>query len=336
MSKRRRLLVVALFMIVGLTASSAFWVYSQTSAQLSRPEIVPLEDVAGLDSVRIDFGSTQNSLTLYLEGDSGTNQIDFALAEDIEQGPMYVGSGYTDDPHTVFIKDGVRWTYAASFRGDLSYEFKGEDSLPSLCGERPQITLTTLQKYEYEELNSYNPQWKQYDLNDKEFLIRISLPLLNSATATVADDCFILTSEIVFQNSDDKPLFVLSGDRFSDHSPEAADSCSGLEIYGRGEDDLHKPNITWYCYDDVNFLDGEHRDAFSNIESPPFDDYYIFIEQQRDNNGHCGGRIILDKAAFEADEIYVDIEWQDWRDDCKNGQTSKTTAKTSVPTASGF
>ena len=46
-----------------------------------QPEAVNLPDIEDLNSLNLDFGATQNSLVLELVGSSGTNKINFTLAE---------------------------------------------------------------------------------------------------------------------------------------------------------------------------------------------------------------------------------------------------------------
>lgn len=331
MTRRTRWLAIAIFMIVGLTAGSAVWVYSgaaaqRTSGTVEEAPTVSLSDIGDLSRLELDFGGTQNSLVLKLKGAPEEGSLLFVLDRDVEEATVITGYNGTGRGRQTLRADIVRLTYMSQFQTHLSYALSGEAaaeegiSLPSLCAETPTIILETIQEYEYEKVKGYDPSWKHFDVSSKELKAAIKLPLLNNATANLNDDCFILEADLELEAPADKPMFVLRPNPETGYNPAITDSCSGLQVFGRGEDNLHKPNIIWHCRDDVNFSNDDDENAFAFVETAPFDSYYIFVEHGRDGNGDCGGRILLDRAGFEAAELYVDIEWQDWHDNCQDGQ----------------
>ena len=133
---------------------------------------------------------------------------------------------------------------------------------------------------------------------------------------TPATIVFIFTRSWISKGSDNKPFFALIGNQTFQNS------CADLKLYGRGEDDLSKAATTWFCRDDIS-LEGEEEDKFSIVESPPFDNYYIFIEGERKNPDYCSSRILVNKTDIEEDKLTLAGEWQDWHDDCKEGQYDK-------------
>ena len=295
--------------------------FFQTEPGYSRT--VSSVNVQDLDSLALDFGATQNSLVLEIKGESGTNKINFALAG-ISKKTRVLNVSHTalskfSVPFSII--DSPTMTYVADFQPNFVYQLK-EDlpqtsfSLPSFCEQRSIITLTPAEEHSYEDANGYSQDWRKFDFNDKSLKAKIGLPLLNETTKNVGDDCFYLYEELDFESSDNKALFTLTGNQTFQNS------CGGLKLYGRGEDDLSKAATTWFCRDDV-FLEGEEKDQFSLVESPPFDSYYVFIEEGRENADDCSSRILVNKADIEEDNLALAAEWQDWHDDCKEGQYDK-------------
>ena len=309
---------IALLVFGSIAGLLSTWFTQEVSAA---NENVGLENIEDLDVLDLDFGATQNSLILNLDGSSGQNRIDFTLTEVFEKTTRGRSTATTE----------VELKYIADFQPNLAFNLREPQtsssttrnsrnpnrssspvySLPSFCEQQSTIRLTS-EKTNHGNSNGYDQDWKNFNLHNKQLQAHLIIPIFNASTESVSDDCFILEEQLSFKNSENKPLFALIGNNFS------LDTCSGLKIHGRGGDDLEKTGVEWFCRDDVS-SEGEERDKFSVVESPPFDSYYIFIENRTDSDD-CGGRILIDKSNFSAGETILEGQWQDWHNDCRDGQ----------------
>ena len=327
MFKRICLLSLASLFIAGLLLSVlSAWYSTSVSAQeenlildsgprdqffKEREKAVNLLDIEDLNSLNLDFGATQNSLVLELVGSSGTNKINFALTE-IRDEVAYLRE-------IKKLRTKISLTYVADFQPNFVYRLK-EDlpqtdfSRPSFCEQQLKIIVFPGED-DYDKVNGYSQDWRKFDLNNKSLEAGISLPFLNGTTGNTDDDCFQLYEELNFKGSANRSFFALTG------TQNFQDSCEGLSLYGRGDDDLNKAATSWLCRDEL-FLEGEERDKFTLVESPPFSSYYIFIETRPDTDD-CGSRILVNKADIEENKPVLAAEWQDWHDDCKEGQYDK-------------
>ena len=57
------------------------------------------------------------------------------------------------------------------------------------------------------------------------------------------------------------------------------------------------------------------------IDNPPFDRSYIFVEDRQDEK--CGSRLLVNADHLDDHYESISAEWQDFHDDCKNGQYNK-------------
>ena len=266
--------------------------------QVRASDAVGLGDIEGLNSLDLRFGASQNSLVLTL-GDTSSSTIIFGL------------NGVT--PTSSRTRGGLAGVAASfEYRTDLptniAYNLSRGESRPSFCSEQPRISLSFDPAAAPSTVNGYSQLWRTLSLSGRSLNATIWLPLLNSATS-LQDDCLLLEAALSF-NAGSVPLFTLTGDQSFE------ESCAGLQIYGRGGDDLEKAKTRWICYDDADLVD-ETRDKFAQIDSPPFARSYIFIEIREDK---CGSRLLVD--ADQVDEGLDELtgQWQDFHDDCKKGQ----------------
>ena len=287
--------LLSLFLFSLIANSLLIWVSPDVRAGPGRTEI---ENIEGLESLSLDFGASQNSLVLSLDGVE-SRQIFFGLERIHSR-----GNARTQRPELFF-------EYEAPFRADLAYRLEEGDSQPSNCQIQPLIKINAGSLISQPKVDGYRQTWRNYDLSGRELEVTVQLPLLNAATENIGDDCLILTRQLVWESDASVPLFTLIG------AQAAENSCSGLEIYGRGGSDLEIARAQWVCYDVANLSD-EDRDKFAEIENPPFARSYIFIEIRDDDK--CGSRLLLNADDFDNNELNPAAEWQDWHDECKNGQ----------------
>ena len=286
--------LLSLFLFSLIANSLLIWVGPDVRAQPVEAEVRNIEN---LESLSLDFGASQNSLVLSLNGDE-SKQIFFGL-ERISR----VGGPRTQTE--------LFFEYEAPFRADLAYRLGEGDSRPSNCQIQPLIRINAGSPALQPKVAGYQQTWRNYDLSNRELEVTIQLPLLNAATESIGDDCLILTDRLVLKTEASVPLFTLTG------AQKAENNCSGLEIYGRGGDNLEIARARWVCYDTANLSD-EDRDKFAEIESPPFARSYIFVEIRDDDK--CGSRTLVDADDFDNNELNPAAEWQDWHDECKKGQ----------------
>ncbi len=300
MAKKLSLLGVVILLLLLLVGNvSAAWIGLNAQAQVARGvEIQDIEDLSGLE---VDFGGSQNSLLLKLKGDE-TQTLTFAL-DRLSEPYDYELYDYDRGRHALFFY------YQAEFPANLAYSLSGGESRPSTCEIEPLIYINPGLLEQKPSLNGYRQIWRNYDLGGQSLTAQIKIPLLNAATTQIRDDCFLLETEITFQSSR-KPLFSLAGSKNFDNS------CAGLEIYGRGGDNLEAVSQRWICYDDAG-LTGEARDQFAQIDTPPFDRSYVFIEHRDEK---CGSRLLVDADDIDSGELELSAEWQDFHDECKKGQ----------------
>ncbi len=334
MFKRICLLSLASLFIAGLLLSVlSAWYSTSVSAQEEntildsdirdhffgeREKAVNLLDIEDLNSLNLDFGATQNSLVLELVSASGTNKINFALTE-ISKRIVLDDSVLKQIQLNVDAIDQINLTYVADFQPNFVYRLKenlsqADFSRPSFCEQQLKIVVFP-DEDAYDKVNGYSQDWRKFDLNNKSLEVGISLPFLNETTGNTGNDCFRLYEELNFKGSADKPFLALTG------TQNFQNSCEGLSLYGRGEDDFNKATTTWLCLEEL-FLEGEEKDKFTLVESSPFSSYYIFIEDRQDTD-HCGSRILVNKADVEENKPTLEAEWQDWHDNCKEGQYDK-------------
>ena len=286
--------LLSLFLFSLIANALLIWVGSDVRAQSAGTEV---RNIEGLESLSLDFGASQNSLVLSLNGDE-SKQIFFGL-ERINR----VGGPRT--PIELFFE------YEAPFRADLAYRLGEGDSRPSNCQIQPLLRISTGSLIRQPEVDDYRQTWRNYDLSGRELEVTIQLPLLNAATENIGDDCLILTERLVLKTDASVPLFTLIGAQGGENS------CSGLEIYGRGGSNLEIARARWVCYDSAN-LSREDRDKFAEIENPPFAHSYIFIEIRDDDK--CGSRMLVNADDFDNNTLNPVAEWQDWHDECSKGQ----------------
>ena len=305
-----------ILLIFGLIYGLSAILSPEVLAVDTESESVQIEDVEDLNSLSIQFGATQNSLILSLDDPAGQKTINFALSE-IEDKLPYQAFDFSQNDAQTFTS--VELKYVAEFQENLSYRLKSplsetDFSRPSFCDQQPQIIISLGKKISYDRISGYSQDWQNYDINDKQLQAKITLPLLNVATA-INDDCLMLEEERNLNTPESKPFFTLIGNQ------EKSDSCEGLRLYGRGGDELEIPSTNWFCRDEVDELEAEAKDQFAIVESPPFDKFYIFIED-REGTRRCGGRILVNITSEDigSDELILDAEWQDWHNDCKDGQ----------------
>lgn len=296
--------VVAVFLLSLTFGLVSVWFSSQVSAVEGS---ITTGEVSDLDSLDLSFGGTQNSLVLILEGGGEKKRVNFGLDEIKDE-------WVTDDNDDTKI--GFDFKYLAEFQSSLSYSSSTSSSLPSFCEQQPSITIS-YPKSSYDKINGYDQDWRNYNLNNRENLeANLIIPLFNSSTESINDDCFLLEETISLDASQEfNPLFSITG------LPNLSNSCSGLRLYGRGGDDLEKVNVNWFCREDVG-LSGEANDKFTLIEVPPFERSFIFVEDRPDSD-KCGSRILVDRQDIEKNNPLITIQWQDFHDDCKNGQYNK-------------
>ena len=276
--------LLGLFLFSLIANTLLIWGGPEARAQTAGATIGNIEN---LDGISLDFGASQNSLVLSLDG-AEPQQIVFGLER--------ISSIRNPRTETKWI-----FEYEAPFRSDLAYRLKDGDSRPSNCGIQPLIRI-----------NTSGQALPLRDLSNRDLEVTIQLPLLNAATENISDDCLVLRWSLVFKSDSNIPLFTLTGNRSSENS------CSGLEIYGRGGDDLEIARARWVCYDDASDLSDEDRDKFSKINDPPFTRSYVFIEIRPDSK--CGSRLLVDAAGVDNNELHPAADWQDFHDDCGKGQ----------------
>ena len=302
--KKISLLGLASLFLFSLVANALIiWTSPAVQAQTNH---VSVPDIEGLTGLSLDFGASQNSLVLTLEGEAD-RQVVFGLART------------TSIPRPGrALHRRYHLEYEANLPAFPGYGLATGESKPSHCSIRPSIVLDSVEYIKPSDLSSvdgYQPTWQLYDFSNKDVVARITLPLLNEATASIGDDCLLLETELDFESNSGVPLWALAGERLN------ATTCSGLKLYGRGGDNLENAGVTWFCYDDFDAaLAGDARDKFAQIETPPFNRSYIFIERRTDQ---CGGRLLVDADEVDSGLTTLAAEWQDWHDDCSNGQFDK-------------
>ncbi|MYB40353.1 hypothetical protein F4X86_03775 [Candidatus Saccharibacteria bacterium] len=316
MLKRICLLGLACLLIFSFAGAMTLGLSQEARAQNRYDRRSSLEDIQGLDSLKASLGATQNSLVLELSGQAGTHRLNFRLSDE-----------WTEvEPGLRRVSDSNAFRYVTDFPSDLAYAAELDEdgeprrkTWPGHCSMQAEVLVydRVVGGKRYEDVDGYNQDWRKMDLSAGGFRARIHLPLPSNAITDI-DWCFFLEADIELEDTSDKPLLALTGSQIIE------DSCSGLQLYGRGGDDLEIAGVNWFCDQDVDSenLANTELHALTTVESPPFSNYFIFLESRPDS-GDCGGRILVNKDDFIAGEITVEAQWQDWHDNCRDGQFDK-------------
>ena len=307
----RKLLAVGMGLVI-LTSTLlmlATYLLPQSAEALLEAEIenvTDLNQVPEIVDLDLDFGINQNSLLIKIQVQGADQPIPlhFFLGEDLALRPLHQG---TLMPH-------VRGVYQPVNYELLAYGLNGNNSrsLPSYCQITPALTVTKHNPpTNVEATDGYNYDWQKYDLAGQVLDVSLSLPVYNTTTDTVRDDCFIIEQNWRVQTPRDWPLFTVTG------SLSEGEGCSGLLVFGRGGNDLNSSPVAWVCYDDIPY-DDPKKDPFSRLEQQPsFGSSYIFAETR---GGSCGSRLLISKDDLEGGSATIRSQWQDWHDDCSEGQ----------------
>ena len=286
--------------VFGITASILSGFLAQEAKAQS--DNIALWQIDDLDALNLSFTEDQNTLVLELVGDA-THEVRFSLIK-------------------IESDDRIVFTYGADSQAELAYTLIGvgnDVNSTANCQVESQIIVDIgLEEDQGELYGLYEQKWENYDVHNRADILKaeLTMPLGNTATANTGD-CFILEEAINLDNTGYKALFSIFGQRTSDNS------CDGLSIYGRGGDDLEKPGVFWSCYDNnVNPASAdEGLIKLTTIDNPPFDRSYIFVENRQGEK--CGGRLLVKADHLDNHYKSVTAEWQDFHDDCKNGQYNK-------------
>ena len=310
----------AILCVVLLTSSLvALFLYRSSIAEAQGPDYVEgvsdLNQIPDLQDLKIEFGASQSSIVVVAESAGGSAQINFALQEDLEEERRLVqnrGRGWVAQAL-------IEANYQPTSIPTLSYELPNKRSAslsrPSNCQITPSLFVSTPKLDELGEVNGYSPTWSNYDLAGRSLEIKLQLPVLDKSTTDVTDDCFVITRTWQATSPSNWPLFILTG------GLNTESGCRGLFVFGRGGDDLQRSPAAWVCREDVTNLGTEALDAFTAVErEPSFGRYLIFIETRDDK---CGSRLLLSRDDILAGGETVRGQWQDWHDNCQDGQYDK-------------
>lgn len=280
----------------------------------SSPSITNLDQISDLEDLQIQFASSQNYLTVKLIHDNErTSYMHFGLQQNLEEKTASRG-------RTLHVS--ATYTPLGNTLPELALQgTSNTSSLPSNCLIQPQIIL----KHTWEQarsgdqqVNGYKATWRNYDLQNKEVRISLRLPIFDKSTADIDDDCFVVEKHYKATTPRGWRLFVLTG-TLNDSS------CRGLVILGRGGDNLDRSPASYICRDDIQGLDADALDKFTVVDqSPGFAPYLIFVEARSDK---CGSRILVSKDQLLNKQTIVQAQWQDFHDDCKEGQYDKNKEK---------
>ena len=346
MTKRTYLLAKATLKILCLSAVLLFWLHGGDTAQSSslqdrRENAATIDEIEGLDSLRLEFGLTQDSMFLTLEGDSGSAVLEFVPIGDIGdrdlkgsdishagKNPLLEAFEYTEYGATRLnnLKDNVFGGENSAPNEVVHLEYPLRSGLPDFIYESSSNSGTTSNCTEGAKIiaiaEEEGSKWEPFDFSNKKIWANITLPL-KKTPGNGPRACFLLDVTLELSGQD-VPLFAI------DSNGATGESCGGLEIYGRGEDKLHKPGVDWACIHDLSFeqdSDDDYQGHLGELLSDPSirgaDDHFIFIENRTWSN-HCGGVILLDKTGLDNGSRSLDAKWIDWKDNCNSGKASNS------------
>ena len=306
--------------VVLLTSSLATLILyifaSPSSAQDAPATVNDLSQIPELLSLNLEFGASQNTVLVAAETAAGTSRLNFALQEDlqIERSSGRARSG------SISAQTAVKAIYTPTNVSLFNYELPNKPStglsLPSNCLLTPQLVLTAPRIENLPDVNEYEAKWLNYDLAGRSLKAELLLPVFDKSTVDVTDDCFVIERSWQITPPDNWPLFVLTG------GAESGAGCRGLFIVGRGGDDLERSPSTWICREDATGLTTEASNAFAEVQTAPsFGRYLNFIETRDDK---CGGRLLISRTDITESKEEIRAQWQDWHDDCGNGQYDKS------------
>ena len=312
MLKRICLLSLAGLLILSFAGAMTAGLSREAAAQTVRNRAA-LEDIEGLDSLKVSLGATQNSLTLELGGGAGTRSLAFRSSD-----------GWTETipgPGFKRVSKNHSFRYVAEFPSDLAYAPSPDSAgrtWPAFCDNQTEILVYGGEPY-HDDVDGYNQDFRDNDLGGRNLRARIHLPLLaDGGAVTDVDYCFFLEADVEVEDAAGTPMFALTGNSVDDGT------CSGLQLYGRGGDDLETAGVNWFCDGDID-ADNFRRteiEALTSVESPPFGNYFIFLESRPDSDD-CGGRILVNRDDLAAGAASPAAQWQDWHNDCRDGQFDK-------------
>ena len=286
--------------IFGITASIlSGWLAQEARAQSDNIALWQIDD---LDALNLSFTKDQNTLVLELVGDA-THEVRFSLVK-------------------IESDDRIIFTYEAGSQTELAYALIGvgnDVNSTANCQVKSQIIVDIGPEEDQAELYGlYEQKWENYDIDNRADILKAELTMpLGNTTTTNTGDCFVLEQAINLENDGYKAQFGVIGQRTSD------DTCDGLSIYGRGGDDLGTPGVLWSCYQ--NNIDSIPIDEglikLTTIDTPPFARSYIFVEDRQGEK--CGSRLLVNADHLDDHYENISARWQDFHDDCKNGQYNK-------------
>ena len=365
MTKRTSLLAKATLKILCLSAVLLFWLHGGSPAQAQILDSATIDQIDGLDSIDFEFGHTQDSVVLTLKGGSETTTLRFG-----PPGQVASSDDDRDAKEAEWLLDGDLNNYLGYELQDgekerlesimalgngggeslgssdaivyVRYELKSGDADEPL---KYSSSNDKLAQAKYCDESDVSPQviviakvrggggdkdTSTFNFTNRRIWVNIILRLESTDNNSSLTKCFLLSHGLV---SDDKkhadtPRFFLDS---PDTDAGSVGSCEGLEIYGPGEDYLHKPGVIWKCIGDVDpvLFNGKEGtgsedyyplDHYDTVDNPPpnFGEYFVFVEN-RTWGEHCPGRILLQKAGFNRGDTTIRAEWQDWRDNCDDG-----------------
>ena len=277
--------------------------------------VTDLNQVIDVDDIKLEVGIDQSIFVVKIETSEGSVvPLSFILKSDIST------NHEVDFQYKVSLS-GISGIYEPFDSSLLIYGLSDEASellsTPGNCRVPASLVVSNPSPpAEVRQINGYDAKWELYDFANQELEILLHLPIHNSTT-NVSDDCFVIKLSFKAEPIPNWPMFTITGQL-------TPNGCQGLLVTGRGGDDLEARPTSWVCREDLENLDSTVENILAYIDpdkAPAFDGPHLaFIETRSDV---CGSRLLVSRPDLEAGKPAIRAQWQDWHDNCAEGQFDK-------------